>query len=337
MTLLRHRAAGLAALAHDGSLGLRIAEQMRHRTGRGPSPSEQRSWDRSLPVLAQDLIQAGLDDVEMLVEHHLPLTSKRVDVILAGAHPRTGLASYVVVELKQWSHATTYEDDANLVVVDGAPRRPMLHPVLQVRGYCDYLVGFTRSLHARADAVVGVAYLHNATELAVADLRDQPQDARGRLFTGERRGDFVSYLREQLDPRVSGVPFGDELLNSAVAPSTQLLQVAAAEIRDREQFVLLDRQRLAYEDVLHAVERARRNDGKTVFVITGGPAVGRVSSPSRCWVSSRGAGELSCTPRGRVRSRRRCARSQARGRVRPRACSSTSISSSPRSRTDSTC
>jgi hypothetical protein len=67
---------------------------------------EIRSWERSLHTLSADLVQAGLDDVEVLVEYQLPLTSKRADVVLCGVHPRTGQPSYVVVELKQWSSAS---------------------------------------------------------------------------------------------------------------------------------------------------------------------------------------------------------------------------------------
>nr|WP_245941630.1 hypothetical protein [Vallicoccus soli] len=204
MTLLRHSAAGLAALALEGSLGLRIAEQMRHRTGRSPSPAEITSWDRSLPVLAQDLLRAGLDRVEVLVEHHLPLTSKRADVVLAGAHPRTGEPSYVVVELKQWSAATPWEDDPELVLVPGTAR-PHLHPVAQVRGYCDYLVDFTSALQDVPDAVAGLAYLHNATdEQAVSGLWAYPQDRYGRLFTAARQGELVDFLLERLDPASRG-------------------------------------------------------------------------------------------------------------------------------------
>ena len=47
-------------------------------------------------------------------------------------------------------------------------------------------------------------------------------------------------------------------LSSRVAPSRQLLAVAADEIRDREQFVLLDEQQVAYNLVLHATEAAGR-------------------------------------------------------------------------------
>ena len=40
--------------------------------------------------------------------------------------------------------------------------------------------------------------------------------------------------------------------------------MAADEIRDREQFVLLDEQQVAYSLVLHATEAARAGDAKTV-------------------------------------------------------------------------
>src|SRR5690606_19561472 len=102
LSTFRHSAAGLAALAREGSLGTRVAEHVRSTAGGGAGPSEVRSWDRSLPILANDLIDAGLGGVEVIVEHRLPLTSKRIDAVLAGVDPRTGDDSYVVVELKQW-------------------------------------------------------------------------------------------------------------------------------------------------------------------------------------------------------------------------------------------
>jgi hypothetical protein len=275
VTLLRHSAAGLAALTVEGTIGLRLQEQMRHHTGRRASPSEVTSWERSLPVLAQDLVQAGLDQVEVLVEHHLPLTSKRADVVLAGRHPRTGAPSYVVVELKQWSGARAYDGNPELVVAGGMPG-PRLHPVAQVSGYCSYLTDFVRVLHDQRDAVAGAAYLHNATsETAVVDLYSYPQSVHGRLFTGATRAQLIDFLRERLDPSTSGAPYADQLLSSAIAPSRQLLAVAADEVQRREQFVLLDQQRVAFDLVLHEVEKARRDNGKSVVIVTGGPGSGK--------------------------------------------------------------
>jgi hypothetical protein len=250
-----------------------IADHLRATTGRSPSESERKSWRRSLPVLVRDLIEAGLGNVEMLIEYQLPLTSRRADVVLAGVDRRTGGDAYVVVELKQWSQAELFEDSERLVVVEGM-HRELEHPLLQVQGYCDYISDFVASLRGNETAIRGVAYLHNAVDLDVEDLFELSMSERTRLFTKSRRAAFLEYLRDQFTPD-PGAGAADRLLASATRPSKQLMKLAANEIKDREQFVLLDEQRLAYEIVLHAVEKARRSDAKEVVVITGGPGSGK--------------------------------------------------------------
>src|ERR1700761_9407378 len=250
-----------------------VAENVRATTGWWPSQSEQKSWQRSLPVLAQDLVEAGLGNVEMLIEYQLPLTSRRADVVLAGVDRRTGADAYVIVELKQWSQAELYEDSERLVVVEGI-HRLLEHPLLQVKGYCNYICDFVASLQGNDSAVRGVAYLHNAVDLDVRDLFDLATTERTRLFTKSRRGAFLDYLREQFSPE-PGAGAADRLLASATRPSKQLMQLAAKEIKEREQFTLLDEQRLAFDLVMHVVEKARRSDAKEVVVITGGPGSGK--------------------------------------------------------------
>ena len=90
MTALRLSVESLLSSPNEAVLAEVIAEHVRNTSGYRPSPSEVKSWQRSLPALARDLADAGLRRVEMLVEYKLPLTSKRVDVVLAGVHPRTG-------------------------------------------------------------------------------------------------------------------------------------------------------------------------------------------------------------------------------------------------------
>jgi len=60
-----------------------------------------------------------------------------------------------------------------------------------------------------------------------------------------------------------------------VAPSTQLLQVAADEVRHREQFVLIGEQSLAVDLVMHEVRAAHEADHKRAVVVTGGPGSGK--------------------------------------------------------------
>ncbi|GAB2771022.1 hypothetical protein GCM10027039_35440 [Terrabacter koreensis] len=152
--LLRTSARGFSSL--EAHLAEHIAEQMSIQTGRRPAASESRSWERSLPALRADLVSAGLDDVEMLIEYQLPLTSKRADVVLAGKHPKTGLPSYVVVELKQWSAAESFEGSDKLVTVEQYGRRAVTHPALQVADYCDYLSSFTVMLAEQPHSLAAV-------------------------------------------------------------------------------------------------------------------------------------------------------------------------------------
>ncbi len=275
MALYRQSASAVAATDPD-SIVERLMEQMLYTAGYRPGVSEQRSWRSSLPVLAQDLVQAGLPHVELLMEYQLPLTSRRADVVLAGSHPQTGQASYVVVELKQWTAANAFEGDDHLVEVPGTPGPARTHPVRQVAGYVDYLSDYLTVLADQPDALVGAAYLHNATDPSkVADLHRMAGSARGRLFTGADRGAFHDFLRSRL---ATGTPNGasaDLFLHSTVAPSKQLLKVAADEVRDREQFCLIGDQQLAVDHVLHAVEASRRADHKRVVVVSGGPGSGK--------------------------------------------------------------
>lgn len=228
--------------------------------------SEQRSWRNSLPALAEDLAAAGLDAVDVLLEYALPLTSQRADVILAGTHPETGDPSFVVVELKQWTSAEPFEGDDALVSVKGLPE-PVLHPARQVDGYRRYLTNYLVNLHDRENWVDAVAYLHGAeSDHGVAGILgggDVP------VFTGGRREALRSYLRE----RLGGAGTAEVLLGSAVRPSTKLMQVAADEVRDREQFVLLGKQQLAVDLIRHEVERAGTT--KRVIVVSGGPGSGK--------------------------------------------------------------
>jgi len=275
MALLRLSPSSLLQPAETESVVERLLAQMLYRTGRRPSPGEANSWRASLPVLARDLIDAGLPDVEMLIEHQLPLTSRRIDVVLAGYHPGTGEPSYVLVELKQWSHAGVFEDEPELVTVDAYGPRPVLHPVEQVRGYCEYLTDFTPMLADATDALAGVAYLHNASESGIASLRSLAETNFGRLYTGDNRGELHEFLRSRLDADRPGAPAGDALLAAHTGPSRQLLAVAADEVNGRERFTLLAEQRLAYRTVLHAVDSARTADHKQVIVISGGPGSGK--------------------------------------------------------------
>lgn len=270
--MYRSTAEEVLALSAQNQLSAMVTEHL-GRTRRERPTAEQRSWDVSLPWIARDLAEIGLEKTQMLIEYRLPESSRRADVILAGAHPQTGEDSYVVVELKQWSRAETVWNLDRIVRASGIPNE-QLHPIDQVRGYCRYLTQFVEILHARPHAVSGVAYLHNATENSVTALRARQPDRMGRLFTGDQHDEFLEFLRSQLAPQPAG-DAAERLLSSPLRPKPNLFSFTGAELRAATEYTLLDQQKLAYETVMNQVRAAHRSNHKSVVIVTGGPGSGK--------------------------------------------------------------
>ncbi len=113
----------------------RFFDEFRYR----PAPSEVTSWRNSLAAMANVLQMADLRDQGVLVELKLPLSSKRLDVMVTGSNPATGDAA-VVVELKQWTEVGR-SNITDCVTVDyGGRPRDVLHPSRQVERYQRYLL-----------------------------------------------------------------------------------------------------------------------------------------------------------------------------------------------------
>lgn len=276
MPLLRTSASEILDRFTDPStLSELMAQQAHFRGLGGVNTAELNAWEASIPVLARVLSDAGLGAVPVLLEHQLPLISKRVDAVLAGTHPTTGEPSYVVIELKQWSSATSFEGNPELVDGPGLLGAPRSHPVLQVDDYRSYLTDFATVLAGHPERVHGAAFLHNAMSRAdIAELDDLVTTTDSKLFTGAEIADFSEYLKSRLSPVCDPAP-ADELMSTSFAPSRQLLDHAAAEIQEREEFVLLDRQHDAVRLVLHQVKKAHQADSKRVIVVSGGPGTGK--------------------------------------------------------------
>jgi hypothetical protein len=270
VALDRGSVSDLLARLDGGQLVEHLQEQASY-AGTRAGMAEVRSWQNSLPVLFRGLVDAGLGDLEVLLEHQLPHSKMRIDVVLCGVHPRTRETSYVFVELKQWSRAEAKLGSVVIVPALGL----QLHPTEQVRVYVQYFLDHTPALTHRPRAVQGVAYLHNARR---ADVAGNRIDEYGRLFTMDDRAKLVEHLRSVLavdGARDANRDAGDEFLGFEHRPTKPFLAHVAAELQDREQFVLLDDQKVAYEIVLDAVARSRAAKTRTVVIVLGGPGSGK--------------------------------------------------------------
>ncbi|HEX6359585.1 DUF2075 domain-containing protein [Actinophytocola sp.] len=238
---------------------------------------ESGAWRNSVPLLLKLLCDVGLGHIQVFLEYRLPYSPRRVDAVLCGVHPESGRASYVLVELKQWSDMKVV--GPGLVKFNEKREQPELHPAEQVRRYCRYLLDFTPSLARTPGAVQGMAYLHNLSQPNDASLDDF-----GQFYTADQTSDLVTALTSFMDTdpgtAAGALDAVQELIEAPRAPARTLLKTAATAFAGRQSYLLLDAQKVAYDLVLRAAEQVDRPDveggrKKTVVVVRGGPGSGK--------------------------------------------------------------
>ncbi|MCU4187214.1 DUF2075 domain-containing protein [Acidiferrimicrobium sp. IK] len=240
--------------ALSGALTEATTEHFLGVFGYPPSQSEANSWIRRIPALAALLVDAGLDQVELLAEYQLPLTSKRIVALCGGRNPSGGISA-VVVENEQWANGEIEDIDTRRATL---LRRSLLRPQQQV---VQHLEDFNQ-LHEQGSLTIsGAVLLHNATKHDVAEYP---------MFTADTFGAARTLLA---DRRLSPASLGavcDEFLAGRIRAAKKLMDHVAEQIKGHDTLTLLDEQLVAYDLVSQAVAESRRNS-KTIVLGKSGP------------------------------------------------------------------
>ncbi|MFE6305206.1 DUF2075 domain-containing protein [Nocardiopsis sp. NPDC057823] len=266
----------------EGRLIPAMVDSFRQSTGNSPSPGEVESWQNSNSHLAQVLVDAGLGEVQMLLELQLPIADLRMDAVLVGSQPGSGAMSVVIIENKQWSRAYPVPYSELVSFSQHPAAKSYVHPVNQAWGYQQVLKGFVPLL--RRTRVRFIANLHNAgpdtikaislTGMPTAELLNSPDKLYGRMFGGHQREAFMSALRQVLSAD-NATEHARELLAATVRSTEPLMSAIADGLGERTIFPLLDEQREAYDYVRGQLRRSRASQHKEVVVIVGGPGTGK--------------------------------------------------------------
>ena len=243
---------------------------------------------------------ADLTDQGILVELKLPLSSKRLDVMLTGAHPQRG-DSAVIVELKQWTEVWP-SAIPECVTVDfgGGHLRDHLHPSRQVAQYERYLLDTHPAFTDGAVGLASCAWLHNAqrSQLPALDAEVfQPLLATNPSFTGDQLPAFEDFLVDH----VPGPDEGDileKVASTTFRPHKRLLNHVANVIRQKPEYVLLDEQLVAYNAMVDGVRSAAPKQGSDRLPRQGRARDGQVGHRPQPRGGARGPRPPSASPDG---------------------------------------
>lgn len=263
-----------------------IADCVRRFTalhGDPPGEAERLSWQRSWPALVDALVAAGLSDLHLLLEYHLPGTGERVDALLLGCRPGTSALTAVVMELKQWTRASW---DASRPLSLDVGDRQVKHPARQVGGYVHYLDNWVSD--SLGLTVRGAVVLHNAGPDLVGPLREAvargasaayPIVGREDLVTSQPPRSIATRL-DCADLEFAPAPLVETFLRTRHRPKPALLSRVADHINGSDRFPLIGDQDTARLEILDAVDAVGDERGKhrrRIVVVTGGPGTGKTA------------------------------------------------------------
>lgn len=246
------------------------------RTGKNVGASEISSWRESLTYMAKVLTDQDIpDDSGVAIEYGIPQSMKRIDFILSGKdHDKN--THVVIVELKQWARLRRTDKDAIVVTHLSGAERETNHPSYQAWSYSALLNGFNKAVYSRALLLQPCAYLHNYTpdteithECYSHYLERAPVFLKGELERNKLRAFIKQYVKHGDN--------GDaiyQIENGRIRPSKMLIDSLVGMIKGKEEFVLIDDQKIVYENAL-AIAKQASDTTKTVLIAKGGPGTGK--------------------------------------------------------------
>lgn len=128
------------------------------------------SWENSMKEMQKVLNTSDFaDDIQIAVEYQIPLTSKRVDFIIAGAN-KDDEDHVIIVELKQWEEANKTNTNGIVTAFTGGSVKAVAHPSYQAYTYAKMIENFNATVQEDSIGMHPCAYLHNYKESAYAEI-----------------------------------------------------------------------------------------------------------------------------------------------------------------------
>jgi uncharacterized protein len=271
--LYQNTARGFRSDVDENRIADLLQASFLEKMGRHPA-REISAWNNSLRAMEPVLRNSGIsDDCGVLVEYKIPLTSRRIDFVVAG-EGEDASRNFVVIELKQWQEARSTKKDGIVLTPLGGGLCETTHPSYQAQSYKVLIREYNETVQEKDIRLSSCAYLHNYTE-------SDPEPLKAELYA-ELVSDSPLYfkhdalrLQEFLRHHV-GRGHGMEILydiqNGRIRPSRKLIDHVCGMYRGNPSFTLIDNQKVAYES---AMELARGADEKTVLIVKGGPGTGK--------------------------------------------------------------
>ena len=260
------------------TIALEIEEMIYKKMHRRIPRSEFRSWENSLEYMYKVLNDPSIpSDSGVAIEYNIPQTSKRVDFLLSG-YDKDYDGNVVIIELKQWDKINSVDGvDALVETYIGNSLRQVVHPSYQAWSYMMLIKDYNENVQNDNIKLLPCSYLHNYRRKENDPIDDPQYDLyleEAPVFTRGEVDKLRAFIKKSI---VKGD--NKELLyrieHGKIKPSKSLQDSIVAMLKGNKEFVMIDEQKVVYEQILDISKRSQRDMKKRVVIVQGGPGTGK--------------------------------------------------------------
>lgn len=242
--------------------------------------AEVRSWDNSMQYMFRVLNDPEIpNNSGIAIEFRIPYSSKRVDFLITGRTEET--ENVVIVELKQWDKIEKVSGKEAIV------KTPMrygiietTHPSYQAWSYACLIEDYNENVQQEKINLYPSAYLHNyrIKDKAASDpLLDPIYEyyiEKAPIFTKGDTEKLRNFIKKY-------IKFGDnkqilyKIEKGKIRPSKSLQDTLNSMLKGNKEFIMIDEQKVVYEEALRITNEALRTGTKQVLIVEGGPGTGK--------------------------------------------------------------
>lgn len=267
----------LTAVEQD-LIAAEIEENIYDKMHRRATQNEFRSWENSLEYMYKVLNDTAIpENSGVAIEYNIPQTSKRVDFIISGYGEKQD-SNVVIIELKQWDKAEIVQgQDALVETIIGGAVRKVVHPSYQAWSYAAMIYDYNQNVQMENIVLHPCAYMHNYRKSNPEKLEQNQYKEYVEEAPIFARGE-VSKLREFIK---QSVKVGDDkqllydIDNGKIKPSKSLQNSIKSMIEGNQEFIMLDEQKVVYEEILKTVIQCMSDQKKRTVIVKGGPGTGK--------------------------------------------------------------
>ena len=256
----------------------KILKRFKEVFHRSTGESEINSWRESMlrmrGVLADEKIP---NNAGVAIEFNIPHTSNRIDFLLSG-YDKNKKNSIIIIELKQWTHVdAVLGKDGVVATVTGRALREVTHPSYQAWSYASLINSFNQDVYDRNVELHPCAFLHNyditnndpINSEQYKDYIDAAPMFGAKDF--EKLRNFIKRFITEGDDK-EGLYI---IENGKIRPSKMLQDSFSSVLRGNKEFVLIDDQKVIFEEALRIGINSHLYNEKSVLIVEGGPGTGK--------------------------------------------------------------